>query len=117
MQEAIDAAKEHAKLNGLENCEFYCGDMKDVFTEEFLANHPKPNVLVTDPPRDGMHQKVVEQILKLAPPKIVYVSCNSATQARDLALMKEHYDVVKILPVDMFPQTHHVENIALLIKK
>ena len=84
---------------------------------EFLANHPKPNVLVTDPPRDGMHQKVVEQILKLAPPKIVYVSCNSATQARDLALMKEHYDVVKILPVDMFPQTHHVENIALLIKK
>ena len=117
VQEAIDAAIEHAKLNGLENCEFHCGDMKDVFTEEFLANHPKADVLVTDPPRDGMHQKVVEQILKLSPPKIVYVSCNSATQARDLALMKEHYNVVKILPVDMFPQTHHVENIALLVKK
>ncbi|KAF1857199.1 hypothetical protein Lal_00015389 [Lupinus albus] len=117
VQEAIDAAIEHAKLNGLENCEFHCGDMKDVFTEEFLANHPKADVLITDPPRDGMHQKVVEQILKLSPPKIVYVSCNSATQARDLALMKEHYNVVKILPVDMFPQTHHVENIALLVKK
>jgi len=117
VQEAIDAAIEHAKLNGLENCTFYCGDMKDVFTEEFLQNHPKADVLITDPPRDGMHQKVVEQILKLAPQRIVYVSCNSATQARDLALMKEMYDVVKILPVDMFPQTHHVENIALLEKK
>ena len=117
VQEAIDAAKEHAKLNGLSNCTFYCGDMKEVFTEEFLANHPKADVLITDPPRDGMHQKVVEQILKLAPNKIVYVSCNSATQARDLALMKEQYKVEKILPVDMFPQTHHVENIALLVKR
>lgn len=114
VQEAIDAATEHAKLNGLTNCTFYCGDMKDVFTEEFLENHPKADVLITDPPRDGMHQKVVEQILKLAPERIVYVSCNSATQARDLALMKDMYRVVKILPVDMFPQTHHVENIALL---
>lgn len=117
VQEAIDAAIEHAELNGLTNTTFYCGDMKDVFTEEFLAAHPKADVLITDPPRDGMHQKVVEQILKLAPQKVVYVSCNSATQARDLALMKEHYTLVKILPVDMFPQTHHVENIALLIKK
>lgn len=114
VQEAIDAATEHAKLNGLTNCTFYCGDMKDVFTEEFLENHPKADVLITDPPRDGMHQKVVEQILKHAPERIVYVSCNSATQARDLALMKDMYRVVKILPVDMFPQTHHVENIALL---
>ncbi|AZI23553.1 23S rRNA (uracil(1939)-C(5))-methyltransferase RlmD [Chryseobacterium taklimakanense] len=114
VQEAIDAATEHAKLNGLTNCTFYCGDMKEVFTEEFLENHPKADVLITDPPRDGMHQKVVEQILKLAPERIVYVSCNSATQARDLALMKDMYRVVKILPVDMFPQTHHVENIALL---
>lgn len=117
VQEAIDAATAHAKLNGLSNCTFYCGDMKEVFTEEFLAQHPKADVLITDPPRDGMHQKVVEQILKLSPPKIVYVSCNSATQARDIALMKDHYEVVKILPVDMFPQTHHVENIALLVKK
>ena len=114
VQEAIDAATEHAKLNGLENTTFYCGDMKEVFTEEFLATHPKADVLITDPPRDGMHQKVVEQILKLSPKRVVYVSCNSATQARDLALMKERYKVVKILPVDMFPQTHHVENIALL---
>lgn len=114
VQEAIDAATEHAKLNGITNCTFYCGDMKEVFTEEFLENHPKADVLITDPPRDGMHQKVVEQILKLAPERIVYVSCNSATQARDLALMKDRYRVVKILPVDMFPQTHHVENIALL---
>ena len=117
VQEAIDAAKEHAELNGLSNCTFYCGDMKDIFNDEFLANHPKADVLITDPPRDGMHQKVVEQILKLSPEKIVYVSCNSATQARDLALMKEQYQLVKILPVDMFPQTHHVENSALLVKK
>lgn len=116
VQEAIDAAKEHAKINGLDNCTFYCGDMKEVFTEEFLANHPKADVLITDPPRDGMHAKVVEQILKLAPERIVYVSCNSATQARDLMLLKEKYQVVKILPVDMFPQTHHVENIALLMR-
>lgn len=116
VQESIDAAKEHAVLNGLDNCEFYCGDMKDIFSDEFLANHPKADVLITDPPRDGMHAKVVEQILKLSPERIVYVSCNSATQARDLALMKDHYKIVKILPVDMFPQTHHVENIALLLR-
>ncbi|WP_312195908.1 23S rRNA (uracil(1939)-C(5))-methyltransferase RlmD [Epilithonimonas vandammei] len=117
VQEAIDAAKEHAEINGLKNCTFYCGDMKDIFNDEFLANHPKADVLITDPPRDGMHPKVVEQILKLSPEKIVYVSCNSATQARDIALLKDSYELVKILPVDMFPQTHHVENIALLLKK
>ncbi|AMR42576.1 23S rRNA (uracil(1939)-C(5))-methyltransferase RlmD [Elizabethkingia anophelis] len=117
VQEAIDAAKEHAELNGLTNCTFYCGDMKDIFNQEFLDSHPKADVLITDPPRDGMHAKVVEQILNLSPEKIVYVSCNSATQARDLAMLKEHYNLVKVLPVDMFPQTHHVENIALLIKK
>ena len=116
VQESIDAAKEHAELNGLTNCTFYCGDMKEIFNDEFIAQHPRADVLITDPPRDGMHQKVVEQILKIAPEKIVYVSCNSATQARDLALMKDHYKLVKILPVDMFPQTHHVENIALLVK-
>ena len=117
VQEAIDAAKEHAELNGLTNCTFYCGDMKDIFNQEFLESHPKADVLITDPPRDGMHAKVVEQILNLSPEKIVYVSSNSATQARDLAMLKEHYNLVKVLPVDMFPQTHHVENIALLIKK
>lgn len=117
VQEAIDAATEHAALNGLDNCTFYCGDMKDIFTADFLEKHPPADVLITDPPRDGMHTKVVEQILKLAPKRIVYVSCNSATQARDLALMKGQYKVEKILPVDMFPQTHHVENIALLTQK
>ncbi|AZI67340.1 23S rRNA (uracil(1939)-C(5))-methyltransferase RlmD [Kaistella daneshvariae] len=116
VQESINSAIEHAALNGLDNCTFYCGDMKEIFNDEFIAQHPKADVLITDPPRDGMHQKVVEQILKIAPEKIVYVSCNSATQARDLALMKDHYRLVKILPVDMFPQTHHVENIALLYR-
>lgn len=115
--EAIAAAKEHAALNGLHNCTFYCGDMKEVFTAEFVENHPPADVLITDPPRDGMHAKVVEQILKLAPKKVVYVSCNSATQARDIALMNELYDVVKVQAVDMFPQTHHVESIALLRQK
>ncbi|MCG2793331.1 MAG: 23S rRNA (uracil(1939)-C(5))-methyltransferase RlmD [Weeksellaceae bacterium] len=117
VQEAINAAIEHAAINGLTNTTFYCGDMKNVFNDEFLAHHPKADVLITDPPRDGMHPKVVEQILKLAPKRIVYLSCNSATQARDIALMKADYHLVKILPVDMFPQTHHVENIALLIRK
>lgn len=117
VQEAIDAAIAHAKLNGLTNCTFYCGDMKDIFTEEFLSKHPKADLLITDPPRDGMHPKVIEQILKLSPPKIVYISCNSATQARDIALLKEEYKVLKVLPVDMFPQTHHIESIALLVKK
>ncbi|KIA84281.1 RNA methyltransferase [Kaistella solincola] len=116
VQESINSAIEHAALNGLDNCTFYCGDMKEIFNDEFIAQHPKADVLITDPPRDGMHQKVVEQILKIAPEKIVYVSCNSATQARDLALMKDQYRLVKILPVDMFPQTHHVENIALLYR-
>ncbi|MXV39036.1 23S rRNA (uracil(1939)-C(5))-methyltransferase RlmD [Flavobacteriaceae bacterium Ap0902] len=117
VQEAINAAKENAKANGIENTAFICGDMKDVFTHEFVQLHGRPNVIITDPPRDGMHQKVIENILNIAPEKVVYVSCNSATQARDLALMKEHYAIEKIQPVDMFPQTHHVENVALLTKK
>ena len=117
VQEAIDAAKEHAELNGLSNCTFYCGDMKDIFNDDFLAHHPKADVLITDPPRDGMHKDVVEMLLKTDVPKIVYVSCNSATQARDLALMDEKYKVVRVRPVDMFPQTHHVENVVLLEKR
>jgi len=117
VQEAIYAAKEHALLNGLNNCTFYCGDMKEIFNDEFLKNNPKADLLVTDPPRDGMHEKVSKQILNLAPKKIIYVSCNSATQARDLLILKEDYNLVKVLPVDMFPQTHHVENIAVLERK
>lgn len=112
--EAIAAAKENAKMNQVENCTFYCGDMKDIFTQEFIQENGHPEVIITDPPRDGMHKNVVETILRIAPQKIVYVSCNSATQARDIELMKEKYKLIKIQAVDMFPQTHHVENVALL---
>ncbi|MGV0924953.1 23S rRNA (uracil(1939)-C(5))-methyltransferase RlmD [Empedobacter tilapiae] len=114
VQEAIDAAKAAAKFNGIDNCDFYCGDMKDVLNQDFINEHGIPDVLITDPPRDGMHKKVVENILFMNPKRIVYVSCNSATQARDLELMKDQYKIVKVQPVDMFPQTHHVENIVLL---
>lgn len=112
--EAIFDAKENAKRNEITNCEFYVGDMKNVFNEEFIAKHGKPDVIITDPPRDGMHKDVVQQILNIAPEKVVYVSCNSATQARDLALLDEKYKVTRVRPVDMFPQTHHVENVVLL---
>jgi len=114
VQEAIDAAKENAERNGITNCTFYCGDMKDIFTDEFIAQNGTPDVIITDPPRDGMHKNVVETILNIRPEKVVYVSCNSATQARDLELMKTQYKIVKVQPVDMFPQTHHVENVVLL---
>ena len=112
--EAIVDAKANAVRNAITNCEFYVGDMKVVFNESFIAQHGKPDVIITDPPRDGMHKDVIEQILKIEPSKIVYVSCNSATQARDLALMDEKYKVTRVRPVDMFPQTHHVENVVLL---
>ncbi len=112
--EAIEDAKGNATHNKIDNVEFYVGDMKEVFTETFIAQHGKPDVIITDPPRDGMHKKVVAQILNIAPKRVVYVSCNSATQARDLALMKEQYRVVNTRAVDMFPQTHHVENVVLL---
>lgn len=115
--DAITAAKENAQLNGIENVEFYVGDMKNVFNAEFISKHGHPDVIITDPPRDGMHKDVVNQILNIAPEKIVYVSCNSATQARDLALMKEAYKITKTQAVDMFPQTHHVENVVLLEKR
>lgn len=115
--EAIADAKENAKRNSITNCEFFVGDMKVVFNEEFISTHGRPDVIITDPPRDGMHKDVVEQILKIAPEKVVYVSCNSATQARDLALMDEKYKVTRVRPVDMFPQTHHVENVVLLEKR
>lgn len=115
--EAIADAKENAKRNSITNCEFFVGDMKNVFNDAFIAQHGKPDVVITDPPRDGMHKDVVEQLLKIGAPKIVYVSCNSATQARDLALMDEQYKVTKVRPVDMFPQTHHVENVVLLEKR
>ncbi|WP_298248196.1 23S rRNA (uracil(1939)-C(5))-methyltransferase RlmD [uncultured Christiangramia sp.] len=115
--EAIKDARENAERNNIENTEFYVGDMRKVFTESFIAKHGKPDVIITDPPRDGMHKDVVAQILGIMPEKIVYVSCNSATQARDLSLMDEHYKVTKTRAVDMFPQTHHVENVVLLEKR
>ena len=117
VSEAIEAAKENAKNNNIDNCAFYAGDMKEVFTEQFISENGHPDVIITDPPRDGMHKKVVGQILDVAPKKIVYVSCNPATQARDLALMQENYKVTKVQPVDMFPQTFHVENVVLLEKR
>ncbi|MBS7253125.1 23S rRNA (uracil(1939)-C(5))-methyltransferase RlmD [Flavobacterium branchiicola] len=112
--EAILDAKANAERNNITNCEFFVGDMKVVFNEAFIAQHGKPDVIITDPPRDGMHAAVIDQIMKIAPQKVVYVSCNSATQARDLALMDEKYKVTRVRPVDMFPQTHHVENVVLL---
>lgn len=115
--EAILDAKSNAKNNKINNVDFYVGDMKNVFNETFISEHGMPDVIITDPPRDGMHKDVVQQILNIAPQKVVYVSCNSATQARDLELMKTRYDVTKVQPVDMFPQTHHVENVVLLEKK
>ncbi|MDC7999779.1 23S rRNA (uracil(1939)-C(5))-methyltransferase RlmD [Aequorivita todarodis] len=115
--DAISAAKENAKLNNIENVEFYVGDMKKVFNEEFITAHGNPDIVITDPPRDGMHGDVVAQLLNLGADKIVYVSCNSATQARDLALLDAKYKVTKVQPVDMFPQTHHVENVVLLEKR
>ena len=115
--DAITAATQNAERNGITNCEFYVGDMKQVFNQEFIAKHGVADVVITDPPRDGMHKDVIEQLILLSAQKIIYVSCNSATQARDLALLDEHYRVVKVQPVDMFPQTHHVENVVLLEKK
>ena len=115
--EAIADAKANAERNNITNVEFYVGDMKNVFKEDFIKTHGSPDLIITDPPRDGMHKDVVQQILNISPEKVVYVSCNSATQARDLALMKDAYTIAKVQPVDMFPQTHHVENVVLLIKR
>lgn len=112
--EAIEDAKVNSKLNEIENTEFFSGDMKDVFNDEFLVEHGKADVIITDPPRAGMHPDVIKTLLNIGAEKIVYVSCNPATQARDLALLDEKYKVTKVQPVDMFPQTHHVENVVLL---
>ncbi|MFM1807732.1 MAG: hypothetical protein RLZZ242_457 [Bacteroidota bacterium] len=112
--EAIEKAIENAEVNGIKNVSFEVGDMKNVFNADFIARHSKADVVITDPPRDGMHADVVEQLLKLSAPKIVYVSCNSATQARDLQRLSTAYRTLRSQAVDMFPQTHHVENVVLL---
>ncbi len=114
---AIEDAKKNAADNQIPNAEFFCGDIAKTLNPAFMAEHGHPDVILTDPPRSGMHPDVVAQILNAAPEKVVYVSCNPATQARDIALMKDQYRVAEIHPFDMFPHTHHVENIALLIRK
>jgi len=111
---AIEDAKINSNINNITNTKFYAGDMKDVLVPEFIAEHGKPDVIITDPPRAGMHPDVVARLMEIEAPKIVYVSCNAATQARDLLVLKEKYDTVKIQPVDMFPHTQHVENVVLL---
>lgn len=112
--EAIEDAKVNAALNGIENSSFFAGDMKDIFTASFIEENGKPEVIILDPPRAGIHKDVVDALFFAAPQRLVYVSCNPATQARDIELLSKHYKVTKMQPVDMFPQTHHVENVALL---
>lgn len=117
VDDAIKDARINSEINGITNTEFFAGDMKDVLTEEFIHHHGKPDVMIVDPPRAGMHEDVVEVILKSEPKVIVYVSCNPATQARDLALMDKKYEVTDVQPVDMFPHTHHVENVVKLVRR
>ncbi len=112
--EAIEDAKVNAEINGIENALFYAGDMKDILTQDFINEHGRPDIIITDPPRAGMHQDVIDVILFAEPKRIVYVSCNPATQARDLQLLDGKYKVTAVQPVDMFPHTHHVENVVLL---
>ena len=115
--EAIEDAKVNSAVNGIDNTIFFAGDMKDMLTPEFVAKHGQPDVVITDPPRAGMHPDVIQTLLQVAPERIVYVSCNPATQARDLQLMDTQYKVAEVQPVDMFPHTHHVENVVLLEKR
>jgi 23S rRNA (uracil1939-C5)-methyltransferase len=115
--DAIKDAVINSEINGIDNTLFFAGDMKDVLTTEFIATHGKPQVVITDPPRAGMHEDVCQKLLFMRSEKIVYISCNPATQARDIAILDEAYEVAKIQPVDMFPHTEHVENIVLLTLK
>lgn len=115
--EAIEDAKVNSEINNISNTLFYAGDMKDILTDEFIRRHGRPDVIITDPPRAGMHPDVVQTILRAAPDRIVYVSCNPATQARDLQMLDVSYRVAAVQPVDMFPHTPHVENVVLLVKR
>ena len=115
--EAIEDAKVNSAVNGIDNTEFFAGDMKDVLNDTFIAAHGVPDVMIVDPPRAGMHQDVVDTILRARPAKIVYVSCNPSTQARDIALLDAMYSVERVRPVDMFPHTHHVENVVKLVRR
>jgi 23S rRNA (uracil1939-C5)-methyltransferase len=111
---AIQDARENAVMNNLSAAEFIAGDVIDICNDEFFTTHGRPDVIITDPPRAGMHTKLVQKILEIAAPIVVYVSCNPATQGRDLNLLGEKYEVTKVQPVDMFPQTHHMENVVQL---
>lgn len=114
VESAVDNAKDNAAINHIDNAVFYAGDLAKIFTDNFIEQNERPNIIITDPPRTGMHPDVIAQILKIKPQRIVYVSCNPATQARDIALMTPLYQVKVTQPVDMFPQTHHVENVCML---
>ncbi len=114
IEEAVKDAYENAGLNGLDNCKFFAGDVEKICTDAFFAEHGRPDVIITDPPRAGMTEKLIAQLLKMKAPKVVYVSCNPATQARDLQLLNGAYKITRLQPVDMFPHTHHIENVALL---
>jgi 23S rRNA (uracil1939-C5)-methyltransferase len=117
VESAIDDARENSKINNIGNTHFVAGDMAKVFDAELIDKYGPPDVVITDPPRAGMHPKVIERLLWLLPQRIVYVSCNPATQARDIALLGANYEIAAIQPVDMFPQTQHVENVTLLIRR
>ena len=117
IKEAIDDARENAAANAVNNATFFAGDVIDICDNAFFAEHGAPDVIITDPPRAGMHEKLTAKLLEVAAPRIVYVSCNPATQARDLALLNEKYAIEKVQPVDMFPHTHHIENVVLLKKR
>jgi len=117
VEEAVKDAKINSGINNITNTSFFAGDMKDVLSEQFIDANGRPDVIITDPPRAGMHEDVVKAIIKAGPGKVVYISCNPATQARDILLMSENYEVSMVQPVDMFPHTHHVENIVLLMRK
>jgi len=114
VEDAVKDAYENASLNDIPHCKFYAGDVATICTDAFFEEHGRPDVIITDPPRAGMHEKLIQQILRIAAPKVVYVSCNPATQARDLQLLDSAYKITRLQPVDMFPHTHHIENIALL---
>jgi 23S rRNA (uracil1939-C5)-methyltransferase len=114
VEDAIADARENAALNGINHCLFFAGDVSVICTDSFFTAHGRPDVIITDPPRAGMTEKLIQQLLTMRAPKVVYVSCNPATQARDLQLLSAAYQITRLQPVDMFPHTHHIENVALL---
>jgi len=117
IDEAVGDAELNSEINNINNTRFYAGDIKSILNDKFIAENGKPDIIITDPPRAGMHEDVVKQIINASPGKVIYISCNPSTQARDIGLMSEYYKVTRIQPVDMFPHTHHVENVVLLEKK